>query len=269
MRFVYPQGKRKALTFSYDDGQVFDKRLIEILNAHGMKGTFHLNSGNLGLKRGRDRYVEAGELKQIYAGHEVACHGVQHRSLPGLTRQQAVLEIQEDRKTLEQLMGGLVQGMSYAFGNYDETTKDIAESLGILYSRTVEDTCKFFPPADFLEWHPTCHHNNRLLELGDQFLNVPGFYELPVMYVWGHSFEFGWSDNWGLLEAFTDKMAGEDDMWYAANVEICRYIRAVRAQEFSADGLTVHNPTAVCVWMSTGEGLVQIKPGETRFIGEH
>ena len=168
MRFVYPQGKRKALTFSYDDGQVFDKRLIEILNAHGMKGTFHLNSGNLGLKRGRDRYAEAGELKQIYAGHEVACHGVQHRSLPGLTRQQAVLEIQEDRKTLEQLMGGLVQGMSYAFGNYDETTKDIAESLGILYSRTVEDTCKFFPPADFLEWHPTCHHNNRLLELGDE-----------------------------------------------------------------------------------------------------
>lgn len=269
MRFIYPQGKRKALTFSYDDGQVYDRRLVEILNTHGMKGTFHLNSGNLGLKRGLDCYVEKEELKELYAGHEVACHGVQHRNPPTITREQMVLEIQEDRKTLEELTGGLVQGMSYAFGNYDAEVKRIAKSLGIKYSRTVKETCGFFPPADFLEWHPTCHHNNRLSELGDKFLNVAGFYELPVMYVWGHSFEFGRSDNWSVIEAFAEKMAGKADIWYATNMEIYRYINAVREQQFSADGLTMYNPTAISVWVDTKGGQIEVKPGKTVLIGEH
>ena len=38
---VYPGGKIKALTFSYDDGVRFDGKLIEIFNRYGMKGTFN------------------------------------------------------------------------------------------------------------------------------------------------------------------------------------------------------------------------------------
>ena len=41
----YPGGKFKALTFSYDDGTIHDRRLVEIFNQNGCKGTFHLNSG--------------------------------------------------------------------------------------------------------------------------------------------------------------------------------------------------------------------------------
>lgn len=268
MRFVYPQGIRKALTFSYDDGQDFDRRLAELLRSHGMKGTFHLNSGKLGLHRGDEVFVSAEEIKEVYAGHEVACHGVQHRNLPSITRQQAVLEIREDRRRLEEITGSLVQGMSYAFGNYNSEIIQIAKSLGIKYSRTVNDTCGFFPPSDFMEWHPTCHHDNRLLELGDRFLDVAGFYELPVMYVWGHSFEFGRSGDWSVMEAFVDRMAGKEDIWYATNMEICTYVSAARQQEFSADGMTMHNPAAVSVWVKTEEGLLEVKPGETRYIGE-
>lgn len=268
MRFVYPQGKRKALTFSYDDGQKFDKRLVELFDSHGMKGTFHLNSGRLGLKRGKDDYVEPEQVAEVYAGHEVACHGVEHRNLPTVTRQQVLLELARDRETLEKLTGGMVQGLSYAYGNYNEEVKEIAKSVGIKYARTIADTGNFYPPVDFLEWNPTCHHNNHLLELGDQFLDVPGFYELPVMYVWGHSFEFGWPDDWSIIEAFTEKMAGREDIWYATNLEICDYIQAVRSQEFSADGLTMHNPAALSVWVSTQEGFVEVKSGETKYIGK-
>lgn len=268
MRFVYPEGKRKALTFSYDDGQSFDKRLAELLRNAGMKGTFHLNSGNLGLHRNSEVFVSAEELAEVYKGHEIACHGVQHRNPPTISRQQMVLEIQEDRKTLEKLTGGLVQGMSYAFGNYDEGIIEIARSLGIKYSRTTRDTGGFFPPADFMEWHPTCHHDNRLMERADQFLDVAGYYELPLMYVWGHSFEFGRSGDWSVIEAFVEKMSGKEDIWYATNMEICRYILAVRAQEFSADGLTMYNPAVLSVWVNTENGLIEVKPGETKYIGE-
>ena len=42
MRF--PEGKKKALTLSYDDGVQQDVRFLEILNKHGIKCTFNLNS---------------------------------------------------------------------------------------------------------------------------------------------------------------------------------------------------------------------------------
>jgi len=54
MEYLYPGGLAKAITFSYDDGQVYDRRLIEIFNQAGFKGTFHLNSGNLD----KDGYVQ-------------------------------------------------------------------------------------------------------------------------------------------------------------------------------------------------------------------
>ena len=38
-------GKRKVLTFSYDDGVVQDIRLVNIFNKYGLKATFNINSG--------------------------------------------------------------------------------------------------------------------------------------------------------------------------------------------------------------------------------
>ena len=42
-------GKKKAITFSFDDGVTQDIRVIKILNQYGLKGTFNLNSGFFGL----------------------------------------------------------------------------------------------------------------------------------------------------------------------------------------------------------------------------
>ena len=72
-------GKMKAVTFSYDDGVLQDKRLIEILNKYGLKCTFNLNSGFFG-KAGsliRDDVTVAHckplarEVHDIYEGHEI------------------------------------------------------------------------------------------------------------------------------------------------------------------------------------------------------
>lgn len=270
MRFIYPEGKRKALTLSYDDGQIHDRKLVEILNKHGLRGTFHLNSGCLAPDRNHNTFIAADEVAELYQGHEVAVHGVQHRNLPTLNRNQVVNEILEDRRTLEKLTGGMVQGMSYAFGSYTETIIEILRSLGIKYSRTVNSTGGFFPPADFMAWHPTCHHNGRLMELGQNFLSVPGYVELPLMYVWGHSFEFAGNNDWNVMEEFGELMEGKEDIWYATNGEICDYILAVRSLEYSGDGLTVKNPTATSVWIrrENNQEILEIKPGECVYIGE-
>ena len=42
---VFPYGKCKALTLSYDDGNINDIRLSSIFRKYGLKATFNLNSG--------------------------------------------------------------------------------------------------------------------------------------------------------------------------------------------------------------------------------
>ena len=64
MEHLYPGGRHKALTLSYDDGQVYDRRLVEILNRAGIKATFHLNSGNLD----REEFVTRAELLPYIKG---------------------------------------------------------------------------------------------------------------------------------------------------------------------------------------------------------
>ena len=68
----YPQWKDRAVTFSYDDGQIFDRRLVDIFNKYNLKATFHLNSGTLDT----EGFIKTQELKSLYQGHEIACHGV-------------------------------------------------------------------------------------------------------------------------------------------------------------------------------------------------
>ena len=85
----YPGGKRKAVTLSYDDGQIHDRRLIEIMNKYGVKGYFHLNSSFIG----KEGYVTREEIQTLYKGHEVSLHGVEHLFLAKIPDQMLIEEI--------------------------------------------------------------------------------------------------------------------------------------------------------------------------------
>lgn len=258
MRFLYPNGLKKALTFSYDDGRVYDRRLVEILNHYNMKGTFHLNSGKLDL----EGYVTRREIGELYRGHEISCHGVEHLNPNGISPQRLNGEIGDDRRALEELAGYLIQGMSYAYGQYSQSVQAVARINGIHYARTTSPTHRFFPPEDFLQWHPTCHHSDNLEALGDQFLDIPGYYELPLMYIWGHSYEFGIPDDWHLIIDFCEKTCKKPDIWYATNQQIYSYVTAVRNLNFSGDAKSIHNPTAETIWLEAGGKGLTIAPGE-------
>ncbi len=263
MKFLYPEGKTKALTFSYDDGEIYDIKLAEIFRSHGMKGTFNLNSGNLSDKDG-DRYVNKFRLNEIYEGHEIAIHGVEHKNLCQMTEQEIVLELLPDRQNLEKLTGHLVQGMAYAFGAYNETVLRILKSVGVHYSRTVGENHFFDLPSNFLAWDATCHHDHDLMKHGKEFLECPEWKELPLMYVWGHSYEFGRPDDWHIIEEFTDMMQGRDEIWYATNGEIYEYIRAIRGLEFGANRDMVFNPTSSRIWYRGKDSRPAVlEPGST------
>ncbi|WP_432422490.1 polysaccharide deacetylase family protein [Thermoanaerobacterium thermosaccharolyticum] len=254
----YPHGKRKALTMSYDDGQVYDRRLIEIFNKYGIKGTFNLNSG----KFDTEPYVSREEIKELYKGHEVAVHSLDHPYLTLIPSEELVYQIMEDRRNLESLVGYQVRGMAYPYGDYNDTLLNSLVAFGIEYSRTVRSTKSFRIPNNFLEWHPTCHHDQDVIEKLKEFKSLKEWEQMPLFYVWGHSFEFERNDNWELIEEFCKMASFDETVWYATNIEIMDYINALKSLKFSADGSMVYNPSAIPVWIAVDDEPVKIDSGE-------
>lgn len=123
----FPGGRFKALTLSYDDGKIADRRLVSILNAHGLKGTFHLNSGLLNT---RD-HVPAHTVRSLYEGHEVSAHTCTHPTINRCPRELLVRQILDDRKGLEDLVGYAVRGMSYPNGSYNWEIMDALPHLAL------------------------------------------------------------------------------------------------------------------------------------------
>lgn len=272
-RLLWPGGKRKAFTLSYDDGVTQDVRLIEMLNRYKIKGTFNLNSGllgqsgtiNIGKRPATHNKVAAQEVKTIYSGHEIASHGKYHTTICGTDPARCINEILTCRKELEALAQLPLTGFAYAFGACDHMVLDALKCCGITYARTIQGTHAFDIPENFLIWNPTCHHDDKALpELTEKFLNDTSLFPmLKLFYVWGHSYEFGQNDNWDQMERFLDRMSGHHDVWYASNGEIESYVSAYRQLIFSVDGRFVRNPTCRAVWVGAigSQLVVEIKPG--------
>ena len=90
--------------------------------------------------------------------------------------------------------------MSYPFGTWNEEVVAIARAAGIVYSRDTRTTGGFGWPQEFMHWEGTCHHHE-MLERGRAFLEF-NRHPLPLMYVWGHAYEFDNDDNWNEMEEF-------------------------------------------------------------------
>lgn len=262
IRSCYPQGKIKAFTLSYDDGNVADRKLVSIFNKNGLKGTFHLNSGPI--LDGDAWRISKEEVRDLYAGHEISIHSLTHPFLDRCQKDVIVTEVLEDRRNLERLAGYAVRGMSYPMGTWNDEVLEVLGALGVVYSRTTQATRTFALPQNWLLWHPTAHHSHNILPLADSFLARK--YPLDLFYVWGHSFEFdreGCEVDWKLIEEFCEKMSGHEEIWYATNIEIHDYITAQRALIYTVDKEFVSNPSATPVWLLIDGTPREIPPGAT------
>lgn len=266
MRF--PGGRTKALTFSYDDGVKADKRLVEILDRNGLKGTFNLNSLLFDCERWHDRMDEEQTYLTFYnRPHEIALHGARHIFLDKVPLPEAINELVQNRVYLENKFGRIVRGLAYAYNGYNDKTVNILPDLGIIYARTTESSLNFGIPRDWLRLKPTCHHSDPALgELTDEFLKFSPEAEIKkreplLFYVWGHSYEFDDNANWHIIEDFCKKTGGRKDIWYATNAEIREYCAAYENLVFSMDGERVRNPSCIPVYIEIRGRVYEIRPG--------
>lgn len=272
MRF--PEGRDRALTLSYDDGVEQDIRLMEILDKHGIKATFNLNSG---VYAPEGKVYEAGKIHrrlsesaatQVYSNpnHEVAVHTLTHPHLEVMSPATIAYEVIKDRENLEAQFGTIVRGMAYPFGTFNDEVVEVLRSCGIAYARTVISTKKFKIPTDWLRLPATCHHKEaELMTLAEKFITKKALTsEEPMLfYLWGHSYEFEADDNWNVIEEFAAYVGGKDNVWYATNIEIYEYIEAYKRLVFSVDGSMIYNPTDRDLWCYHNKKIIKIPSGDT------
>lgn len=254
----FPQGKRIAVTTSFDDGVVEDRRVVAAFNEWGLKGTFNLNSGLLG-HAGR---IEAKEVADLYRGHEVAVHTVTHPWLTRLDDTQIAREVLEDRMALEDLVGYPVRGMAYPYGDYNPRVIEVLRRVGILYARTTGNANPCFPVAEPLAWPATAHQyadklNERFAAL---YENQNG---RGVFFVWGHTYEFDRKNDWPSFERIYKPLAGKPDVWYCTNIELFDYEAARQRMVIAANRASAFNPSAVPVTLSVDGKLVTVPAGQT------
>ncbi len=273
----FPNGKTKAVTFSYDDGCVDDVRMAKTLSEYNLKGTFNLNNDELRQGSGMsDDEVREYILKK---GHEIAVHGAMHRAEGAQRPIDAIHDVLKNRLELEKKYGLIVRGMAYPdsgitrFSNgasYDNI-KNYLKDLDIVYSRTLGgDNDEFMLPTDWYEWMPTAHHNNpEIFNYIDKFLSFDyeklyGASRYPrLFYIWGHSYEFERNNNWDRLTEICEKISNNDDVWYATNIEIYNYVSAYNSLSYSADSSIIYNPSLYEIWFDIDGKLYSIKSGET------
>ena len=231
--FFREQVKKKAITFSYDDGVTQDIRLIELLNKYGLKCTFNLNSELLSQKgmliregkRIAHYKIHAEDVKHIYEGHEVAVHTLTHPNLTQCDDKEIIRQVETDRLNLSGLVGYEVVGMAYPCGgvnNDDRVASIIKENTGVKYSRTITSNNCFDLQENLYRFNPTAYHLNfeGMMQSGREFIELKPE-EPKVFYIWGHSYEMDYgADYWVKLEEFFKLISNKEDIFYGTNKEV-------------------------------------------------
>lgn len=231
--FFREQVKKKAITFSYDDGVVQDIRLIELLNKYGLKCTFNLNSELLSKKgmliregkRIAHYKIHAEDVKHIYEGHEVAVHTLTHPNLTQCDDKEIIRQVEADRLNLSELVEYEVVGMAYPCGgvnNDDRVAGIIKKNTGVKYSRTITTNNCFDLQENLNRFNPTAYHLDfeKMMQLGREFVEFKPK-EPKVFYIWGHSYEMDYgADYWVKLEEFFKLISNKEDIFYGTNKEV-------------------------------------------------
>lgn len=262
-------GKKKALTFSYDDGEKNDIRLCELFNKYGLKGTFNLNSALMTEEPSEgSKKVALSQIPEVYRGHEVAVHTANHPFLEKMTTSEIAVEIFDDKRTLEKYTGYVVRGMAYPFGTYNEDVIRIASDLGIKYSRGVHSHHGFALPTKWLEMPATCHQADEgIFDIAKTFVEENATKDWRsthgwLFYIWGHSYEYRTEEDWARMEKLCAYLSNREDVWYATNIEIYDYIEAYRSLEYSVDRSMIYNPSGHDLWLMRGGNVYKIPARE-------
>jgi len=233
------------VTTSWDDGDILDKRLSDLLSRYGIRGTFYIS------KSYRPERLSDEDLQELAGAHEIGAHTLTHPDLRTLTLTEKHDEINESKKWLENILSLQIKMFCYPKGFYDDTVVACVQEAEFLGARTTElgalaITNPFLMPTTIQVYpFPFRRDLRRLLQplrqrapalkaLGVRYLSMYSWLNMSktvfdialgkgeVFHLWGHSWEIEKYNMWNDLETFLKYIANKKDCVYLTNSEILK-----------------------------------------------
>ncbi len=122
-----------SVVLTFDDGTVGQDQAAGVMAQYGMRGTFYINSGRVGVQD----YLGASALHALEAdGNEIAGHTVDHADLTAMTSDDAARQVCNDRVALHD-MGFTVKSFAYPFGAYNAGVETTVKNCGYTSARII------------------------------------------------------------------------------------------------------------------------------------
>jgi peptidoglycan-N-acetylglucosamine deacetylase len=237
-----------VITTSWDDGDILDERVADMLDRHGLHGTFYVAQTH------RPRRLSEADIRLLAARHEIGAHSLTHPNLTQLDRAEKTREIAGSKNWLEDVTGKPVAMFCYPLGQFDNETKEVVVKAGFHGGRTtgqfsVEPHRDRYAMRTTLQVHPALFRQSTIGDLicylmeqraarGSTALQLStsmfrGWSRLAnllladtarddshVFHLWGHSWEIEEHDMWRECDAFLRSIA-ELGAQARTNGEIC------------------------------------------------
>ena len=231
-------------TTSWDDGYKDDLRLANMLEKHGMTGTFYVCP----VPQHTQVMMAPEEIKDLSARHEIGAHSMTHPKLSKIPLEIAREEIKGSKLWVEQVTGKPCTMFCYPYGDCNAEVAQLVQSEGYKGARTVQKYAFHGSDAFML---PTSIHlypfpvrpvlNRRALtplkealpvarEFGITMIQLRGWLPFakalfqkaygrkePWFHLWGHSAEVTKYSMWNQLDSFLDYVSTFQGMEYAPN----------------------------------------------------
>lgn len=216
----------KYFIFSIDDGTIYDKKVVDIFNRFGVKGTFNLNSGLDDFVWYKDespiRRLVLKDNVHLYDGHEIASHSLTHPHLTMCPGEEIVRQVGEDITNLKAIFNRDVYSFAFPFEDSDERCVDIIKHLhNIKCIRHSQIDQSFKYPKDLYHIKITSLDVNEAVALVDNFIENE---EAELFVFVSHAYDFEVNQTYDKLEELCQKVTSNNDIKVITMSELARVI---------------------------------------------
>lgn len=133
MKRIRQGAEKVVVTLGFDDGRASHRNAQRLLDAHGLSGTFYVNSARLG----EPQYLTLDEVHGLQdGGHEVGGHTLDHVDLPLVDPVEQRRQITEDRAQLV-AWDLRAESFAYPFGRSTRVAREAVTECGYKTGRIV------------------------------------------------------------------------------------------------------------------------------------
>lgn len=243
--------KPRIVTTSWDDGDLRDLRVAELLKSCAMRGTFYVPiepfDGNASLTREHLRALAA-------EGFEIGAHGIAHENMAALPLEQARYVARTCKAVLEDTLGRKIRMFCYPRGRYTAQVAGALRDAGYDGARNVHlletaitaqpfdlpTSTQVYPHtrAEYLRNIARARNLGRLydyvahLNLGDGWLTIGRklfdrvLEQGGIWHLWGHSWEIDQLGLWEQMREMLDYVCRREGVLYLNNAEVLAYLPA-------------------------------------------